>query len=502
MHATDQPLPAARRSWRRGLLFRAAAVLLAVLPFAAGELLLRAWGWGRATAYPDPSAGFAAQPLFVLSDDGSRYEIPPSRQVFFRPELFAAKKGPREFRIFCLGGSTVQGNPYGIETSFTTWLELSLAAADSRREWQVVNCGGISYASYRLAPILQELLAHQPDLFILYTGHNEFLEERSYEHFRRRPLWLTEAHRAASRSRLYNVFRSALLKLLGDDAPAEPPRLPSEVDALLDHDGGLDKYRRDDARRQAIQADYEANLRRMIALAREAGVPVILCNPVSNLRDCPPFKSEPRAGISAAERARFAALWEEALAAPDLARWEERLRAALDLDDRQAAAHYHLAQCLEQQHRYAEAKEAYVRAKEEDVCPLRMLEPMHAVLRRLADQAETPLVDVRRMFEEASPHGLPGEMLLIDHVHPRIRGHQWIADALLDELTRGGWAQPGEGWRQERDAAYRRHLAALDYAYFVRGEEHLEGLRLWTQGRARPRLKKSGSSVYPPPPQR
>ena len=63
-----------------------------------------------------------------------------------------------------LGGSTVQGRPFSIETAFSTWLELSLTAADPSRIWQVVNCGGVSYASYRLAPIVDESSCYKPDL--------------------------------------------------------------------------------------------------------------------------------------------------------------------------------------------------------------------------------------------------------------------------------------------------------------------------------------------------
>jgi lysophospholipase L1-like esterase len=478
------------------VLFRVVAVLLALLPFAAGELFLRAVGWGRAHDGDDPFVGFTKiHPLFVLSDDGQRFEISSSRQRFFRPDSFAAKKDPREFRIFCLGGSTVQGNPYTIETAFTTWLELSLQAADPRRDWQVVNCGGISYASYRLTPILEELLAHQPDLFILYTGHNEFLEDRTYDHIKQTPRWIVAASATMAHSRLYNVFRQGVQHASHGDDPPPPkqPQLPAEVDAVLDHYGGLSKYRRDDDRARLIIDHYETNLRRMIALAHTAGVPVIVCNPVSNLNDCPPFKSEHSAELSDPDRQKFRDLWETALATNNPQQQEELLLQALALDDRHAAVHYHRAQCLELQHRYEEAKAEYLRAKEEDVCPLRMLEPLHAVLDRVTRDTHTPKVDVRRLFEEASPHGIPGEKLLIDHVHPRIRGHQMIADALLTAMAEQGWVAPSGDWRPARDAAYQRQLASLEYGYFVRGEEHLHGLRLWTQGRARP-----GKRTFPP----
>ena len=143
--------------------------------------------------YDDPFVGFrAVTPLFELNSDGTRYEIPPARLKFFSPESFAANKPADEYRIFILGGSTVQGEPYLPQTSFTTWLEIGLQAADPSRRWEVVNCGGVSYASYRLLPIMQELMAREPDLFIFYEGHNEFLEDRTYEHIKHAP-WLVAA---------------------------------------------------------------------------------------------------------------------------------------------------------------------------------------------------------------------------------------------------------------------------------------------------------------------
>ena len=151
------------------MLFRLAAVLLSLLPLLVCELVFIALGWGRPGEVEDPYVGFDEQrPLFVRR--GGNYEIPESRQEFFQPASFAAEKPAGTFRIFCLGGSTVQGRPYATETSFTAWLALNLQAAEDSRRWEVVNCGGVSYASYRLVPILRELLAHEPDLFVIYTG--------------------------------------------------------------------------------------------------------------------------------------------------------------------------------------------------------------------------------------------------------------------------------------------------------------------------------------------
>jgi hypothetical protein len=127
----------------------------------------------------DPFVSFhRLSPLFAADPTGTRFETAEERLTAFCPQSFAAEKKPETLRIFCLGGSTVQGRPYSIQTSFTTWLELNLRAARTGADSEVINCGGISYASYRLVPIMRELLEYEPDLFIIYTGHNEFLEDR------------------------------------------------------------------------------------------------------------------------------------------------------------------------------------------------------------------------------------------------------------------------------------------------------------------------------------
>ncbi|MFW6168867.1 MAG: hypothetical protein ACODAD_00150 [Planctomycetota bacterium] len=55
-----------------------------------------------------------------------------------------------------------------------------LPVAHPSRRWEVVNAGGVGYASYRVAKLMEELVRYEPDLFIIYSGHNEFLKRRTY----------------------------------------------------------------------------------------------------------------------------------------------------------------------------------------------------------------------------------------------------------------------------------------------------------------------------------
>ena len=205
---TTRGKPAGSASLRKRIGFRLGAVFVGVLPLLVFEIVLFSIGWQPSSSVADPYVGFSEiRPLFVKNQAQTKFEIAPNRAPLFQPDSFSVNKGGNEFRIFCVGGSTVQGRPFSIETAFPKWLELSLQATDSSRDWEVVNCGGVSYASYRLAPIVDEILRYEPDLIVLYTGQNEFLEDREYAPVRQTVPWIARTHERLSASRTYSFLR-------------------------------------------------------------------------------------------------------------------------------------------------------------------------------------------------------------------------------------------------------------------------------------------------------
>jgi lysophospholipase L1-like esterase len=450
------------------------------------------FGWGRPVLHDDPFVGFrSTRPLFVLNEDGSRYEIPKSRQWHFRPESFAAVKGPGEFRIFCLGGSTVQGEPFEPVTSFTTWLAISLRAADPTRDWKVVNCGGVSYATYRLVPILEEVLHYQPDLVIFCEGHNEFLESREYEHVANRGALVNSALDEVSRLRTFTLAREAYLRLRGissSDPPRRRPILPTEVEALLDYRGGLEQYHHDDDWRNGVITHFRISLERIVETAERAGVPLVLINPVANLADCPPFKSEHRPGLSADDEARWNDLCDEARSllhgsATDRYRAIDLFEQACQIDPQYAGCFYNLGKCYEAIGDYDRARDAFLQAKDTDVCPLRILEPMHEAVLEIAADTDTPLVDAQALFAERSRNGIVGGEWLVDHVHPGVEGHKLLADALADKLVELSVVEPCPDWQERKQEQYQAHQDSLDPLYFIRAMERAKRLEGWAQGR-------------------
>ncbi|HLP40740.1 MAG TPA: hypothetical protein VK465_04470, partial [Fibrobacteria bacterium] len=335
-----------RSTWGNiALALLAPAVFLGLL-----ELVLLAAGVRPLALTEDPMVGFSSlQPLFVerTGADGSpEFVTNPTKLNHFNAQRFPAKKRDGVYRIFAVGGSTTYGHPWRDPVSYAGWLRALLPAADTSRAWEVINAGGISYASYREAKLVEEIAEHQPDLLLVYSGHNEFLEERTYRKTAHIPAFIRETSALLDRTRAYTVMRRALRKARegnGEAGSAGDPggrtRLAGEVDDVLAKTIGPTSYTRDDDLRRGVLEHYRASLVRMARLVQDAGGEVLFLTTPGNERDCSPFKSETTPGLTSDDlRPRDA--WirraDTAEAAGDTARAAGFLDSAARLDPRNA----------------------------------------------------------------------------------------------------------------------------------------------------------------------
>ncbi len=442
------------------------AVLLPVVSvlvfFLLAEGGLALFGVSPVLNTQDPFVGFASNVPLYVPDPGSpdipRMITARNKQPYFNRQSFPREKASDAYRIFTLGGSTTYGRPYNDATSFTGWLRELLPLVDGGRRWEVINAGGISYASYRVAHLMEELVHYQPDLFIVYTGHNEFLEERTYSEIKDISPVIRSTVGLLSRTRTWSGMTRAL-QGLGISPQAENvdrDKLSGEVNAILDESAGLDRYTRDDSLEKKIFEHYRISLERMAALARSVDAEIIFVTPASSLNDCAPFKSQHTDGLDPESRQHSGQLLAQAKAAIGQEEWEnalDLLNRAVALDPRHAELQYRRGQTLLALERFEKADEALRRARDEDVCPLRALTPMRRIVTQVAQEQGMQLVDyvglLERSMQKAKGHPIPGKEFFLDHVHPTIEGHKLLATELVRAMANEGILRPEQGWEEK-----------------------------------------------------
>ena len=209
------------------------------------------------------------------------------------PPGFSAEKSANTLRIFCLGGSTVQGRPYSIQTAFPAWLQHSLETIHPSSQFEILNLGGISMPVIDFTDLEgSPPMPARPHHSLHGTSTMSFSRTGATNNSNAAPVmgeWLQWARQS-------HVIEATLqLGSLLARKPTDPtPILGHRVRAILDYERGAEKYHRNTLWMRSVEQHFSGNVERMIQLCQEADVPLILLNPCFNLKDSPPFKSEHR----------------------------------------------------------------------------------------------------------------------------------------------------------------------------------------------------------------
>lgn len=357
----------------------------------------------------------------------------------FRPDRIAKKKAPQTLRIFVLGGSTTFGLGVGAEAAFAGVLERQLGAAFPGHQVEVVNLGCPGWASPRVANLVRRLVRLEPDLLIVYSGHNEMLGGQLGERPKLGPrerltatllrfsptfAWL---HHGLNRMRSggdAKLRESEQAKIAGQVLVYDPLNLP-ETERRLPPPS-LEK--------DAAEV-YRNNLSAMVDSARGAGGPILFLMPVANLM-IPPAFSAHRDGFG--ERAAFEHLLAEADAAALDGRFDvsaEKIDAAIRLSPEFAMTHHWRGSLLLRESRMAEARASLQTAVDRDVRTHRITSTLERVLTDTAEATQAPWIDLRPVLQEPLSIETAQERF-IDFCHPTAAGHRLIAEATLPVAAR------------------------------------------------------------------
>jgi len=374
-----------------------------------GSLRLAGFGetWPLFTPVDKAPDYLAANPEVVKRFVADRSRTP---YVHILPVPFPERKAPGTFRLFVQGGSSAAGWPYGYGASLAGMLQHRLQATFPQRTIEVIDTAMVAVNSYTLLDFADEIIAQQPDAVLIYAGHNEYLGILGVGSVvsvgRARPVVLTWL--ALHELRLFQLLEHAYT--------AATAWLPSGEEATDESRGtlmhrivGERRIPLDSALYHEGMAQFQGNLAALLERYREAGVPVFIGTLASNEKGLEPFIS-----------------------------------ARASQDDATAADYFALGRALEGQGDYPRAREAYLAAKDRDQLRFRAPEAFNAIIRDVAAQQDARVVEVQARLLQAAEHGIIGDDLMLEHLHPNLEGYSLLADAYYAALRASGMLGSGE----------------------------------------------------------
>lgn len=417
--------------------FATLLVLLPVLFIVLLEIGLRLAGYGPNLKlfipFPPKPAYFQINP-----EVGLRY-FPATRvkpQVSY--DVFLKQKPADEFRIFVLGGSSAAGYPYFYNGSFSSMLKVVLKEYYPDRAIQIVNLAMPAVGSYTVRDLALELDAYRPDLIIIYSGHNEFYGA----------LGVGSSEFLGTSRGLINFFirirRYKIVQLTSDiirwirRSYARMFRRPSEPQGTLMARMVKKKYiPYQSADYRIARSIFEENLLDVVGHFRKRGVPVLMGTLVSNVHHQKPFVDR---FSETGDSVRWRKLHREAgrlfrQGKPEAAL--EKISEAIGSDSLPASAYFLQGKILEALGDSLSAYRAYYKAKDRDALRFRASEDFNRVIMRLDSLPTVKVVDIKGSFEKHSPLHLPGNELLLEHLHPNLAGYRLMAASFARSIIDG-----------------------------------------------------------------
>ncbi len=426
--------------------FIAMTLLIPVFFLIFLEAALRIFNYGGDTRLFVSTPNETSKYYGINRNVGRRYFNENSFIPSPRKDLFLKEKPKNGYRIFVLGGSTTAGFPYGNNLTFTRILNRRLSDTFPNRCIEVVNTAMTAINSYTLLDFMDEIIQQQPDAILIYAGHNEFygaLGMASQESLGKNR-GIVKAYLKLQRFKTFMLLRDAVGLIqkrinrknsLDDENDPMQTVMTRIVNKDLKIIHGSTLYR-------LGEKQFKNNLHDIFMKAKKAGIPVIVSELVSNVRDHFPF-------------------------------------ASVEMDTLPSARTMFIqAKRFEKEKKYDQARKSYYRAKDLDVLPFRAPEEFNQIIHTLVDEFSIPVVPMRSRFETASPNGLIGNNLICEHLHPNIDGYFLMADAFYNTMRENRLIASNWPDRSAESSSYYRHhwgFTRLDSVYAALNIAHLKG---------------------------
>lgn len=412
-------------------LFTGLTFSLPFLVLAAVEAALRLAGWGGYPAFLRAAGRLPSGETLCLVEPAAAkpyFFANPQRPGYADQSTLVMPKPAGTVRIFLIGESAAKGYPQPRNLSMGAFLEQMLNSVWTGRHVEVISLGTTAVASFPLVYQVRDALRFAPDLFIFYTGNNEFFGAYgtgSINAVGTLPPVMQRVLRAAR--------GLAIVQALG--ALLHPKT--SEDRTLMEQMIGRAFIAADAPLRRAAARNLAENMGAMLDQLAAAKVPAVVCTTAGNEADLAPLGTDDVTNLDAAQQQQLAAMLDRGLAllAQQPGAAAEQFRTAVQLAPRHARARFLLGRALAAGGDRADAQAAFLAARDLDTLPWRPISQTEQALRDVARTKGVLLCDIADIFRRESSAAAIDATLLDDHVHLSLRGQARAARAMAAALT-------------------------------------------------------------------
>lgn len=267
--------------------------------------------------------------------------------------------------------------------------------------FEVVNLGVSAVNSYFIADIIDDVIDQQPDLILVYAGHNEY-----YGAFGVASNDIASQSPGTARFilqlrelKIYQLLSDLISGVAGIFVSTDNASSKTLMESMV----GDNLVERNSDTFAGGVSNYRDNLTYIFTLCSENNIPVIAGELTSNLMQAPLENI-----VSEKNKANE--------------KFNSGITAISDSS-------------------FAEAYDSLRMSKDLDALRFRAPSEINDVINSTASKHNSPVVKIDSLFRSISINRIPGYNLFTDHLHPNVDGYRLISDLYLQEIVDGGYVK-------------------------------------------------------------
>jgi len=448
---------------------------------------------------------------FIILESAARLISSPGTYDAIEKTLYRQNFQPRkkegEYRVFLFGESTMHGSHLYPKSTIGIWLKLyleNLLGPKAAKDVTIYNLSRLGVNSHFIKQVFLDTLHYKPDLVVFYTAHNDTaLRDDKWDildtSFSRRANKLFK--NLIKKSALISACRRAAVRRRMRRRGQDSQESEKIKEGWYDHTNKR-YYSKDDqldpasSGARTIIRLWQDNIREIIRVCRRRKIPVIFFSGLARYDAFEPYASVHDKSLTAEGKAAWEKNFKRAqkyYEKKDYSKAAAFYEKCLKIDPTYALTYFRLGMCYERLENFALAKKFYVMANDADFTPIRGPSAMGRFYDALKkeNQPGVYVIPTQEIFEARSPNGMITSRLVVDQLHPTMRGQAIMALEICRIMAEHDLFKKKNKWRWAKlkdfetlsqninineDFRFRTLLWSARYvgSYFDKAEEFLD----------------------------